>query len=193
MDNLNDLKKVWLTADTTRLPNPNEIKHVIKKYRNAKLQKKTAVIIVALLLTGIMVSVLFNYRSTMLITRIGEVCLIIAGIFLVVTNINSINRLYRYNDFSNKDFIEFLKHTRVRQIRYYKKTQVAGLACASVGLLLYIYEGVYQDRILCIISYTLLVAYILIMWLVIRPIAFRRRTKKLDETIKKLEELYKQF
>ncbi len=193
MDNLNDLKKVWLTADTSRLPDSNGIKQLIKKYRNTMLLKKTAVIIAALVLTGIMVSVVFNYHSTMVTTRIGEVCLIIAGVFLVVTNANFINRFYSYTDLNNKEFIEFLEQTRARQLRYYKKTQVAGLACASVGLLFYLYEGVCQDRLLIVISYALLVAYLLIMWLVVRPIAFRRQTKKLDATIKKLEELSKQF
>ena len=45
MDNLNDLRKIWLTADTKGLPNSSEMVHIVKKYRNKKLTKIAAVVL----------------------------------------------------------------------------------------------------------------------------------------------------
>jgi hypothetical protein len=193
MDSLNDLKTIWLSADTKSLPNSNEIKRMSKKFRDQKLIKKVALIAAAILLTALMVAVVFIYKSTMLTTRLGEGCLIIAGGILVYTNINSIGRFYRFKDHTNKEFIQFLEQTRLNQIYYHKKTQVAGLAFCSVGLLLYIYEFVHERAFLAVIAYSLMILYLLVLWLIVRPRVFRKQTLKLNETINKLERLSKQL
>ena len=193
MDNLNDLKKIWLTADITSLPNSNEIMRMSKKFRDQKLIKKAALIAAAILLTVLMIAVVFIYKSTMLTTRIGEGCMIIAGSILIYTNTNSIGRFYRFKDYNNKEFIKFLEQTRVNQLFYHKKTQVAGLAFCSAGLLLYIFEFVHEHPLLAIIAYSFTVLYILVLWLIVRPRAFRKQTSKLNETINKLEKLSNQL
>src|SRR5271170_7137249 len=116
MENLNDLKKIWLSADTTGLPDSAEIIRMAKKFRNEKLRKKIMVIVAAMILTAMMVWVMFIYQSTMITTRIGEVCMIITCGILVYTNVNSIGRFYRYKDYNNKEFLAFLEQTRANQI-----------------------------------------------------------------------------
>ena len=193
MDNLTDLKKLWLSADTGNLPRTSEMMHAISKYRSSKLIKKTALIVAAILLTAVMVAVVFNYKSVMVSTRVGEVLIIAAGIMLVVGNIRSIGRLYRVKDHTNKEFIEYLGQVQRNRIYYHKKTQVVGLLLTSIGLLLYIYEGVYKNLVLCIAAYAFIVAYIAVAWFIIRPRAYKRQAKKLEETIKKMESIAKQF
>ena len=193
MDNLNDLKKIWLTANTSSLPGPNEMIQFVKKYRNQKLVKKLALIVAALLATVTEIFVVFFYKSTMLTTRLGEGCIIAAGIILISTTINSFNRIYTLKDTSNKDFIKFFEKTRQRQLFYHQKTQVVAFAFCSAGLLLYLFEYVYKNAVLAIIAYAVLVAYLLVMWLIVRPKTFKKHTRKMDETMKKLEILSKQF
>lgn len=194
MDNLNDIKKIWHTANTAALPGVDKIRSVIKKHRRNKLLKLTAVIITALFLIAVMVTVMFNYKSAMISTRVGEVCIMAACLILLIANARSLKRFYRYNDYSNKEFIAFLEETRVRRSNYYKRTQVVGLAIASAGLLLYIYEEARRhDLWVGLTAYSVAIAYMLIIWLVIRPRAFKRQNRKLDETIKKLNALSKQF
>jgi hypothetical protein len=193
MDNLNDLKTIWLTADTKSLPDAGEMVHIVKKYRNKKLIKFVAVIVAALLLTGLMMVIVFIYKSTMVTTRIGEGCIIFAGLILAATNTNSLNRFYKLNDLSNRDFIKFLEHTRVRQNFYYKKTQVICLILCSVGLLCYLYEPVHKQLPVAIAAYSITIIYLLVAWLYMRPRAFKKQELKMKETIKKLENISSQL
>lgn len=193
MDNFNDLKKIWLTADTTSLPDSAEMMRAINKYRSNKLMKKAALILAAIFLTAVMVAVVFLYKSVMISTRLGEACIIAAGLILIFTNIGSIGRLYNLKSLSNKEFIGYLEQVKINRARYYRKTQVIGLSLVSFGLLLYIYEGVRPYLWLLLASYVFVLLYILVMWLVIRPRVYKRQAKKLDATIKEMKRLADQF
>jgi carbon starvation protein CstA len=140
-----------------------------------------------------MVWVVFVYKSTMLSTRIGEAFIIIAGIILIATNINSLIRFYKLTDCSNKDFIKFLELTQKRQLFYYQKTQVVAMAFCASGLLFYIYEGVYKNTALFIGGYALLMAYLLGVWLFLRPRVFMRQAKKINDEIERVKAISAQI
>jgi hypothetical protein len=193
MDNFNDLKSIWLTAKTDSLPASDEIVHIIKRYRNKTLQKKMMVILVGLVSVTIMIGIIFFYKPEMLTTRIGESFIILAGSILIFSNVRSIKRFYDLQEFSNRDYIEFLKKGRQNQIHFYKKTQVFGMAFCSIGLLFYIFEFVHKNAILSIIAYSLLVIYLLILWLIVRRRVFTKHARKLEELIKRLESLSNQL
>lgn len=193
MDNLNELKKIWLTADTKLLPNAAEMVVIIKKFRNQKLRKIILIVAVAFVLCALMIGVMFFYRSTMLTTRIGEVCIIISSIILLATNLNSLNRFYKFKDYDNVDFIKFLETTRKRQIFYYTKTQVVALTFCSVGLVLYLIETALISTRWEIILYTFCVIYFVVIWLVVRPRMYKKQTKKMNETIGRYKLLMKQL
>lgn len=192
MDNLNDLKAIWLTAKTDALPEPAQMTRIVKRYRSQKLLKIIALIVTALVLVGVMVIIMFEYRSVMATTRVGEVMIIAAGLVFVATNMNSLNRFYKLTARSNREFIQFLEHTRTRQLFYYKWTQVVALFFCSAGLLFYMYEGVYHAGFF-IISYIAVTLYILIMWLYVRPRVFKKQSDKLNTIIVKMEKLSKQL
>jgi len=193
MDNLNDLKALWLTAKTDSLPDSHQMVQLIKKFRNKKLLKIGALVLAAILLTATMIWVMFVYKSIMLTTRIGEVCMLIAGIILITTNLNSLLRFYKLKECSNKEFIQFLEQTRVRQQFYYQKTQVVAMIFCATGLLVYLYEGVYQNTLLCIIAYSATIIYLAIIWFVVRPRTFKKDGRKIAEQIAKLESIAKQI
>jgi hypothetical protein len=193
MDNLNDLKAIWLTAKTDDLPTSVEMLRLVKKFRNQKLLKKWGIIIAALVSMALMVFTVFSYKSTMITTRIGELLAISACVILASTNIKSLKRFYDLNDCSNKEFIAFLEQTRQNQLYYYKKTQVWGMWLSSAGLLLYMYELVYRDMMLFIIIYSFSVAWILFLWLYLRPRNFKKQTLKLNKTLDKLEKISNQI
>ena len=193
MENLNDLKKIWHTANTDGLPNSDEIVRMAKKFRNQKLIKKVALIVTALILNAFMILVIFSYKSTMVTTWLGEGCILLAGSILIYTNINSIGRFYRFKDYANKEFIKFLEQTRLNQVYFYKKTQAIALAIGSAGLLLYPFESVYKGKTFFIATYTFLALYIAVLWLVIRPRTYKKGRKKLEETIEKMDRLTKQL
>ena len=193
MDNLNDLKAIWLSAKTDALPGSAEMTRIVKKHRNQKLLKTTALILIALLLVGVMVAVMVKYQQATITTRIGESLIIAAGTVLVITNLNTLNRFYKLAPCSNKEFIQFLEHTRVRRLFYYKWTQVAALSCCLTAMLLYLYEAIYRHDRFFIIFYTVIILYILFMWVFVRPKLFKKQSDKLNATIIQLEKISKQL
>ena len=193
MDNLNDLKKIWLTADIKGLPNSSEMVRTVKKYRNKKLTKIATIVFTALILTVFMVLVMFFYESKMLTTRLGEICILISSFILLGTNLNSLNRFYKFNDFDNVDFLKFLEKTRLRQAFYHDKTQVVALAFCSVGLILYLIETAVEKPRWGIFIFAFIVIYLLVLWLIVRPRMYRKQSKKMNEMISRFEKLSNQI
>lgn len=193
MDNLNDLKAIWLTAKTDSLPDADEMAQLVKQYRNKILANKITLIATALALAAMMALVMWFYQPTMLTTYIGGLFTIIAACILVYTNTRSIRRFYDLQDCNNREFLMFLEKTRQNQAYYYKKTQVAGLAFCSAGLLLYLFEWVRQDMVVCVVAYVIAMAFLYVLWFVLRPRTFKKHTKKLTALIEKTTALSKQF
>ena len=193
MDNLNDLKAIWLTAKTDDLPGSKEMLRIIKKFRNERLRKKLMIILMALAVIAIMVVTIVIVRSTMITTILGEAFTIIAAGILIFTNTKSMKRFIDLQDCSNKEFIAFLEQTRRNQVFYYKKTQVAGMLLSSAGLFLYVYEQVYRSLLLTAIIYTIIIIWTLFLWLYIRPQNFKKQGAKLNATMEKLRKISDQI
>src|SRR4051812_40819427 len=124
MDNLDDLKALWLSAKTDSLPPPEEMLRMVKKFRNQKLRRKVILVVVAFLLGGLMLWATLMNKASMVSTHIGGALLLITFIILAITNLRSIKRFYNLKDCSNSDFVKFIERTRQNQIYFYKKTQV---------------------------------------------------------------------
>jgi len=193
MDNLNDLKAIWLTAKTDDLPGSKEMLRIVKKFRNERLRKKLLIILVALIVIAMMVVTIVIVRSTMITTILGEAFTIIAAGILIFTNTKSMKRFIDLQDCSNKEFIAFLEQTRRNQVFYYKKTQVAGMLLSSAGLFLYVYEQVYRSLLLTAIIYAIIIIWTLFLWLYIRPRNFKKQGAKLNATMEKLRKISDQI
>lgn len=193
MDNLNDLKAIWMTARTDSLPDSTEMVRQIKKFRDQKIAKKIRAIISAFGFIGIMIVTALVYKQAMPVTHVGQALAIVAGIILAYTNIRSIRRFYELKDCSNKEFLEFLEQTRLNQLYYYKKTQVIGLLLCSASIFLMLYEFIYTNTLLLIGVYSVAVIYLSVVWLIIRPRTFKREAKKLKTTMERLTTISKQL
>ncbi|OCX54445.1 hypothetical protein BEL04_09390 [Mucilaginibacter sp. PPCGB 2223] len=193
MDNLDDLKALWLSANTDPLPQPAEMLRMVKKFRNQKIRRKVIIIVIALACSCIMLWGIFFDHATMVTTYIGDVLLIISCVILAVTNIRSVKRFYELKDCTNSEFVQFIERTRQNQIYFYKKTQVIAMSVSSVGLMLYWYEFVHHNATLTIIIYSATVVYLAVMWFVVRPRVFKKNARKLNEMLERLEKISKQF
>ena len=193
MNNLNELKDIWLTAPTAQLPDATHMAQMIKTFRNRKLRSKWRLICYALAAAGGFITLIVSLPTAMISTYVGAAFIIIACLILAATNIRSLQRFYEPDDNSNQQFLRFLKQTRHNQVRYYRKTQVAGLGFCSAGLLLYMYEFVRNNSWILTGMYALLVIYLLVLWLVVRPRMFKKGTAKLNSMIERIEKINKQF
>ncbi len=193
MENLNDIQKIWKSVQTGHLPTAHDMMQSAKQFRDKGLIRKKILIAAGIFLAAYMVVLMLMYHSLLVSTRIGEALILCGALILVWTNIKSIGRYYHFDNYSNKEFIYFLEKTRQNQIRYYRKTQVTGLTVCSAGLIFYVYELVYNDRLWLIIVYSSVLIYLLFVWFVMRPRAFKKGQEKLRTTLEKLERIQKQF
>jgi hypothetical protein len=190
MEDLTDLKNIWLTAKVDALPNAEEAIKTIKRYRFKLIVKKAATVLMLLLMTILMIYVVF-YGPQVLTTRIGEIGFFIGILVLIVSNTNSLRRAFNQINRTNQEFIEYLKQTRRGRIYYYEKVQPLTFITMSLSLFLYAYELVYKNSLLMLVIYSLMTIYVVIMWFIVRPRIIEKRTKQLKETIEKLETLSK--
>lgn len=193
MDNFDELKTLWQSANTDALPQAGEVQRMAKKFRNERLRKKVMIIALAIVLMAVMIAVMFNYHSIMLSTRLGELSTIAACILLAATNLKSLKRFVNFSDSSNKEFIVFLEQTRMNQLRYYKRTQVIGMILASAGLLLYAFEFLHTGTNMMLVVYAFIVIWILFLWLYIRPRNFHKQTNKLNNMLDTLHHISNQI
>ncbi len=193
MDNLNDLKAVWLHVKTDGLPNSSQMISIIKTNRDKTLRRLIFLIISALtmILLVLFASYFFNFK--LISSKIGEGLIISSGLILIATNLNSLNRFYKLNVCSNKEYIGFLEQTRKRQLFYFKYTQVVGLAFSFVGLNLYLYELVYKNQLVMIISYSLLIIYFAIVSFHLRPKTYKKGADKLNRELENVMRIAQQF
>ncbi len=193
MDNLNDLKAIWQTADTSKLPLADEVKVIAKKYQQKNLVKKAWVAIITLLLSVVFVTSMFFYQSALLSTRIGQLLILMALAILIWSNFKSLSRIYKIRNCSNQEFIEYLREVQLNRIKYYKRTQVLGMAFYCAGLLLYLYELVYKNFHLAVVLYLLTVLALLGSWFYFRPKAYQRRKEKFEPFLNHIEKLNNQL
>lgn len=193
MDNLNDLKAIWLSAKTDHLPTSEEVVSMAKKFRNKTLRRKIVMITVACFNSLLMLAVMVFYKSTLLSTWIGEILIIVSCSLLASTNIRSIGRFYNLRDTTNDEFLEFLEKTKQNQIRYYRKTEVIRQGLGSIGLLVYLYEFVHRDLMVMTIAYSVIVAYLAILWFIVRPRRFKKNLDQLSEKQNRVEKLIDQL
>jgi hypothetical protein len=193
MDNFNDIKQIWLTAKVDSLPKASKVVKTIKRFHIKHILKSGILIIVAILLGAIMVWVMFDYKSKLLVTRIGEILIILPIYIILYINFSSLKRLPNWKNCSNDQFILFLKNEQIKLISFHKRVQSIGFALVSIGLLLYLFEFACQKIILMVATYSLAFIWLAICWFIIRPFMIRRKIKKLNETIERLENLSTQL
>lgn len=193
MDNLHDLKNIWLTAKTDILPPAEEVVRMGKKFRDQRIRRKLAVIIIASVESLLVVWVMFTIHAKLPATYIGLTLIIASCVVLVATNIKSIKRFYDMEDYNNHDLILFLERTKQNQLLFYKKTQLLSMLLASVGSLLYLYELFARHKSLLTWGYAITLVYFAVLWLFVRPRVFKKQRRKIDEMITQLEKISKQF
>lgn len=193
MDNLNDIKAIWHTAKLDGLPDSEEMISIIKAYRSKTLKKLLFIILSAFSMVLLILFAGYVYQFKYLSSKIGESLIIFSGLILIATNLNSLNRFYKLKVCSNKEYLVFLEQTRLRQLFYFKYTQVAGLAFSFTGLILYLYELVYKNMVFMSVSYLLLMIYFAAIFFYFRPKTHKKGAAKLNAELEQARRISKQF
>ncbi len=193
MDNLTELKALWQTTDTTRLPDAGQVLREVKKFRNQRLRKKWMVILTAGLMALLMVVTLATGAFRLVSTYVGGILIAAAAMLLVFSNIGSLKRFRALENCSNREFLEFIDRTRINQIHFHKKTQVSMMILCSVGLLLYLLEPATRDLRWTLILLATTFGWLVVSWFVIRPRVFKQNQKELEELRSRIEKISNQL
>lgn len=193
MDDLNDIKAIWHSADVESLPTAGEIREMIRQFRSRRLRRKAAFIVLAVSVSLLLLGLLVFERSLAPVTRITDGLILFLWLFLLSKNINSFRRAQRMKDYSNKDFLAYLDRTRQGHIRYYKRTLIVLLSVASVAMLLYAYDLVRQALVPATVAYGFTVASLLYVWLYLRPRQFRKKLRKFEALRARVEKISEQL
>ncbi|MEO6522843.1 MAG: hypothetical protein ABIN91_14260 [Mucilaginibacter sp.] len=193
MENLNDLKAIWRTADTAGLPTSAEVVQLGKSFRDKVLRRKKIMIGISCLCLLLMLTITVFLPTKMITTRIGEAMLLLGTAILAYNNIRSIKRFYHFDNFTNREFLQFLEQTRKNQDYFYHNTQVWVLSLCTVGVLLYEYEFFSKKHSIMLWGYPLVVISLLVDWFVIRPYSYKKGARKLAATKQNLEKILEQL
>lgn len=188
MEDLTDIKNIWVNAKVDNLPSAEETIRFIKRFRFKQIVKKTALVLMMLLMTVLMLRVVI-YGSNNPITRIGELLILIGYFVLIISNANSLRRAFNQINRNNREFIDYLKQAHRGRIYFYEKVQPFTFIIMTLGLFLFVYELLNKSPGLQLAVYSLLTIILGVMWFFFRPIINRKRIGKLKETITKLEAL----
>jgi len=192
MEDLNNLKSLWKSAKPVELPDAAELQQDIKDFRGTKLRNKVLTVTVAVLIVILSFAALLLAKNLWLSTQAAILLNMVACIVLAATNLRSMNRFIGLKDFSNVDFLHFLQQTQRNQIRYYKRTEVAGLTLVTASTLLFPYQFITDSLAMAIGIYTVVVGWILVLWFYIRPRSFSKHSKKLSGEIGRFESIIQQ-
>jgi len=193
MDNLNELRQIWLTADTKGLPPASQMDALVRKYSDQKILKMALTIVAGIICLVAIIIVAFTYNSSMLSTRIGEMMIGGAGIILLVNNFSLLQSFYKLKDCSNRDYLQHMEHIKQKQLFFFTRIQLTGFLLASVGTMLYMFEYVHTQGATGVMEYGAFILYMALAWFVLRPRVMNRHTRKINEQIERLKELEKQL
>lgn len=193
MEDLTDIKRIWTDMPDRRVPDFRQISRAVKSYRMQTMINTAGLIMLMLVLALTMVWVIVDYNSQLLSTRIGEGLMISAIIIMLSHTVKAMRHLTSATNLSNDDFLRFLKKEQVGLFQFQKRTQRIGFLIASVGLLLYLYEGVRTATATLLTAYSLVLIWIAVAWFIVRPRVVKRKMARLDERIRDLERISEQI
>lgn len=193
MDNLNELKAIWQTAGTTKLPSPDEMKRQIKSFQSQRVRKKWMVIIFSSVLAVFISYVTFFSGAKMVTTWLGGLLIAASCLVLALDNWRSMKRFSQLDDCSNREFLAFIDRTRENQRRFYKKVQLLVMSLSVSGLMLYLYEPATKRPLYTGLLFTATALYWLLIWFVVRPRVFAKNAAKLNRMREHAEKLAQQF
>src|ERR1700712_4209975 len=98
MEDLNELKQVWLSANINTLPDATAQVKNIKRYHLKQMLKTIGLLIFASVLFATMVWVLIDYNAQFISTRIGEAFILTAIIIILSVAAKALKTSASFND-----------------------------------------------------------------------------------------------
>ena len=193
MDTKIDIKELW-AKQTTSPPRIDELFSKIKKIKREYLLKLIGINILMMLTIAFIAVIWFYFESKLVTTKVGIVITVLGILMYLFAFNNFISRFRNINE--NQSNIEFLKaiikHKERQKFLQTGMLQIYFISL-TLGICLYIYEFVSQlDFPWTILAYSATLIWIAFNWFYLRPRIIRKNQNKLNEIIKKFENITRQ-
>lgn len=195
MDNNNiDFTTMWQQQKVSH-PTLNDVLNKLKKFKQSSLRKLIISNILLLSTSSFIIFIWYYYQPQFITTKVGIVLTVLA----MVIYLFSYNKLFViFNKIdttqTNSNYLQSLKSLKIKQ-KFMQTTMLSlYFVMLFAGICLYMYEYTFKMTVLwAIFTYAITFAWIGFNWFYVRPKTIKKQQYKLDELIKKFEEINKQL
>jgi len=192
MDSFENLKSIWHSEKGLQLPTADQLLKIAKRYQQRDQRMATGVLITIILCLIAFIGVWFGYETTLWTTKCGEIMIFIALLYLIHYTYKDLQKKKRLPIVDSSIFLQHLKK-EIIETKFKKVKILQFLIYYGVAYGFFIYENTAGNLQKIIISYSILTAFIGLLWYVYRPIIYRIHRKKVYRTIEKIEQLQRQL
>ena len=185
MDNFDEIKNIWETQKDEKAPSFKQISKAIKRYQSQRKKKIVSLIALSILCLTAMGYVMVDYHSHLWTTRIGEILFLLVGIYLLYFNLNLFTKKKHEEMLNTNDYLDVFKKNSKREVM--NESRPLLFIIASVAFFLYVYEILFDSKTQLIIGYSILIAFLAIMWFVVRPRQLKRKLTKIQKLLDKID------
>jgi hypothetical protein len=189
-----NLKELWDRQSSTH-PNSDELFIKINSLQKANLKKLILTNVLMFVTAFLICLVWYYFHPQMLTTKMGIILVILAMIIYLSVYNQSIPLLKKMDPtLTNNDYLKNLLAIKAQQ--NYMQTTMLNLyfIMLSTGLCLYMIEYARQMTVFWgMITYIIVIAWILFNWFYLRPKQIKSQEQKLDSIINKFEKISKQL
>lgn len=190
MDNFDEIKNIWQTHRTERLPSISNINNAIKGYQATKKKNIIYLIFLAIICLFAMIWVVVDYQSNLWTTRIGEALFILMSIYLFYSKLMSLKRSKQEELLSAKNYLDDLKEKTKKEA--INESQPILFIILSFAFFFYVYEMLAANKTQLIAGYCILFFFLVFMWFVYRPIKIKRQQTKIKDLLNKIDSIKNQ-
>lgn len=193
-NNMDDLKKLWAKQSSTP-PDINDLLSKVKELKNTGLRR---LIISNILLIGTAIFIIFiwySFQPQMVTTKLGIILVILAMVAFLFSYNKIIPFLFKLNaEQSNQEYLKNLLEIKAKEQFLYTTMISLYFVLLSTGICLYMIEYVLMMPFWAgFLAYAITLTWIGFNWFYIRPKTIQKQEAKLDEIIRKFENVQEQL
>ncbi|MFZ4927834.1 hypothetical protein [Chryseobacterium sp. Mn2064] len=192
MDDFEKIKEIWLSERNVLLPDSEEIKSSVKRYKSSKKRNMYLLAAAAVLIWVIIICVIVFGKADHYTRIIGEVFIFLGISIMVFIKIRSLNKVNTTEFATNQDFLNHLKKSTLKESKV-NGFQMSAFVLMGGGYAFYIYKDVSDNDLLMIFSYSALIIFLLLMYFVFRPFAERASKKKIKRLLDNIDMINSQI
>lgn len=191
MNTFEEIKELWLSEQEV-IPHSDEIIQLVKKYQNRKKRMIYFMIFILILLVLILCYV-FSFQNWKLwTTPLGEIIIVCAFLLTISIKMRLLKKEKLNYLKSNKEYLEEMKNI-VSGRRKVGRTVFFTFILFGSGYGIFIFESVYPDIRMMLMTYLGILLYMLFMYFVFRLIINKYQNKQIEKLFKNIDYISKQL